>query len=82
MTDIDEKRLIDLNKGIQDIGEYAMACQKIMAWYQIYFEKHKQLNQTQHNFVRLETDKEIGIDIEQLNQEHNQLSKQLTNEGK
>ena len=32
MTDIDEKRLIDLNKGIQDIGEYAMACQKIMAW--------------------------------------------------
>ena len=82
MTDIDEKRLIDLNKGIQGIGEYAMACQRIMAWYATYFKKHKELNQTQHNFIRLETDKEIGIDIEQLNQEHNQLSKQLTDEGK
>ena len=82
MTDIDEKRLIDLNKGIQGIGEYAMTCQRIMAWYATYFKKHKELNQTQHNFIRLETDKEIGIDIEQLNQEHNQLSKQLTDEGK
>ena len=82
MTDIDEKRLIDLNKGIQGIGEYAMACQRIMAWYATYFKKHKELNQTQHNFIRLETDKEIGIDIEQLNQEHNQLSKQLTDEDK
>tara|TARA_X000001388_G_C2215637_1_gene117097 strand:+ start:1031 stop:1279 length:249 start_codon:yes stop_codon:yes gene_type:complete len=82
MTDIDEKRLIDLNKGIQGIGEYAMACQRIMAWYATYFKKHKEFNQTQHNFIRLETDKEIGIDIEQLNQEHNQLSKQLTDEDK
>jgi hypothetical protein len=82
MTDIDEKRLIDLNKGIQGIGEYAMTCQRIMAWYATYFKKHKELNQTQHNFIRLETDKEIGIDIEQLNQEHNQLSKQLTDEDK
>ena len=82
MTDIDEKKLINLHKGLQDIGEYAQACQRIMAWYAVYFELHKQLNQTQHNFVRLETDKEIGMDIEQLNQEHNKLSKQLNGEDK
>lgn len=79
MSNIDEK-FVNLNKDLQDIGHYAMACQRIMAWHEVYFEFHKQLNLTQHEWVKLKTGTEVGFDIEQLRIEHDKLSKQL--EGK
>jgi len=81
MSNIDEK-FVNLNKDLQDIGHYAMACQRITAWHEVYFKLHQQLNLTQHDWVRLQTDKEIGIDIDQLRKEHNELKKQLFNEDK
>lgn len=81
MSASDEK-FEKLTKNLHGLGEYAIACQRISAWHDLYFKLHQQLNSTQHYFVRLETDKEVGIDIDQLRKEHNELKKQLLNEDK
>ena len=51
--DIEDNILEDIRQKVLDIGEYAMVCQEIMAWYQVYFKKHKQLNGHQHDYIRL-----------------------------
>jgi len=52
MSNIDEK-FVNLNKDLQDIGNYAITCQRIMAWHEVYFEFHKQLNAT-HSTIGLD----------------------------
>tara|TARA_R110000751_G_scaffold29074_1_gene75239 strand:+ start:3716 stop:3985 length:270 start_codon:yes stop_codon:yes gene_type:complete len=61
----------------KELGEYITACQKVMAWYAVYFKLFEELNPPQNAVIRLETCKEVGVDIDQLKEEHNQLSKQL-----
>lgn len=36
--DIEDNILEDIRQKVLDIGEYAMVCQEIMAWYQVYFK--------------------------------------------
>mgnify|MGYP003110364614 FL=1 len=76
---IDDHDLEDIRQKIVDIGEYAMVCQEIMAWYQVYFKKHQLLNDHQHDYVRLETGKDIGVDIQELTKKHNIVSQKFKN---
>tara|TARA_R100001510_G_scaffold47777_1_gene45231 strand:- start:1398 stop:1685 length:288 start_codon:yes stop_codon:yes gene_type:complete len=75
--DIEDNILEDIRQKVLDIGEYAMVCQEIMAWYQVYFKKHKQLNCHQHDYIRLETGKDVGIDIRELTKKHNIVSQKV-----
>jgi|TARA_S200002703_G_scaffold1055_3_gene1803 hypothetical protein len=38
----------------------------MLEWLVTYMRKHEQLNTTQSDFVRLETNKDKGMDIEEL----------------
>ena len=75
--DIEDNILEDIRQKVLDIGEYAMVCQEIMAWYHVYFKKHKQLNGHQHDYIRLETGKDVGIDIRELTKKHNIVSQKV-----
>ena len=66
-----------MNKTMDVFGEYGTNLQQQIVWLKIYLEKHKQLNATQHTWVALETSKEIGEDITQLEQKGKKLLKKL-----
>jgi|TARA_R110000787_G_scaffold1202_1_gene4297 hypothetical protein len=66
-----------MNKTMDVFGAYGTNLQQQIVWFKIYLEKHKQLNITQHTWVALETSKEIGEEITQLEEKGKQLLIQL-----
>tara|TARA_R100000995_G_C3479500_1_gene123010 strand:- start:1462 stop:1725 length:264 start_codon:yes stop_codon:yes gene_type:complete len=59
------------------LGEYAQYLQMLAEWCLCYMDKHQKLNLTQHDFVRLEVDKEKGTDVQTIINELNKMTMEL-----
>tara|TARA_R100001082_G_C4278960_1_gene123053 strand:+ start:177 stop:404 length:228 start_codon:yes stop_codon:yes gene_type:complete len=70
---LDKQKVEDFKK----FCEYADNLQCLVAWLTLYLKTHEKLNVRQHDWVKLETAKECGVDLDQLLKSHSSLLEEI-----
>tara|TARA_Y100001973_G_C5202614_1_gene338993 strand:- start:3178 stop:3426 length:249 start_codon:yes stop_codon:yes gene_type:complete len=77
---LDKQKFVEASyipKDLLKLSKYAENLQLLVAWLSLYLETHKKLNVRQHDWVKLETAKECGVDIDELLKSHKSLLEEL-----
>ena len=77
MKEIQEKYTSEAGSKLLNLMEYVDVLQKMAEWYDTYMKFHKFTNMTQHEIMRLETDKDKGIDIDDLKKDLNEKLRKI-----